>query len=87
MSHFGANAGGEYTNSVSAAISSADRRSPNAGICVASRPFAMTSTAACLRSRSRFEDPACYLDDEEIGVVPGRMRLATTPYRHRSVTA
>jgi heme d1 biosynthesis radical SAM protein NirJ len=33
------------------------------------------------------EDPACYLDDEEIGVVPGRMRLATTPYRHRSVTA
>ena len=26
------------------------------------------------------EDPACYLDDEEIGVAPGRERLALTPY-------
>jgi heme d1 biosynthesis radical SAM protein NirJ len=33
------------------------------------------------------EDPACYLDDEEIGVAGERPRLATTPYRHRSVTA
>jgi len=26
------------------------------------------------------EDPACYLDDEEIGVAPGRERLTVTPY-------
>ena len=26
------------------------------------------------------EDPACYLDDEEIGVAPGRERLTLTPY-------
>ena len=26
------------------------------------------------------EDPACYLDDEEIGVAPGRERLTMTPY-------
>ncbi|MCX7892774.1 MAG: heme d1 biosynthesis radical SAM protein NirJ [Burkholderiales bacterium] len=26
------------------------------------------------------EDPACYLDDAEIGVAPGRERLAMTPY-------
>jgi len=27
------------------------------------------------------EDPACYLDDEEIGIEPGRERIAVTPYR------
>jgi hypothetical protein len=26
------------------------------------------------------EDPGCYLDDEEIGIAPGRERLAVTPY-------
>jgi heme d1 biosynthesis radical SAM protein NirJ len=29
------------------------------------------------------EDPACYLDDDEIGVAPGRERIAVTPYRSR----
>lgn len=29
------------------------------------------------------EDPACYLTDEEIGVEPGRARLAVTPYSRR----
>ncbi len=29
------------------------------------------------------EDPACYLTDEEIGVTPGRERLAVTPYSRR----
>ncbi len=26
------------------------------------------------------EDPGCYLDDEEIGIAPGRQRLTVTPY-------
>jgi len=26
------------------------------------------------------EDPGCYLDDEEIGVAPGRERLTAGPY-------
>ncbi len=29
------------------------------------------------------EDPACYLDGEEIGIAPGRERIAVTPYRSR----
>jgi len=32
------------------------------------------------------EDPACYLTDEEIGVEPGRERLAVTPYSRRPRT-
>lgn len=27
------------------------------------------------------EDPACYLDDDELGIEPGRERLTLTPYR------
>ncbi|HEX7044035.1 MAG TPA: heme d1 biosynthesis radical SAM protein NirJ [Burkholderiales bacterium] len=30
------------------------------------------------------EDPACYLTDEEIGVEPGRERLAVSPYSRRA---
>jgi heme d1 biosynthesis radical SAM protein NirJ len=30
------------------------------------------------------EDPACYLDDEEIGLAAGRERLVTTPYVKRA---
>ena len=26
------------------------------------------------------EDPGCYLDDQEIGVAPGRERLTVSPY-------
>jgi hypothetical protein len=26
------------------------------------------------------EDPACYLDDEELGIAPGRDRLPMKPY-------
>lgn len=33
------------------------------------------------------EDPACYLDDEEIGVEPGGMRLVTTPYSRWRISA
>jgi heme d1 biosynthesis radical SAM protein NirJ len=29
------------------------------------------------------EDPACYLDDDEIGIAPGRERIPVTPYRSR----
>ncbi len=29
------------------------------------------------------EDPACYLDDEEIGIAPGRERIPVTPYSSR----
>jgi heme d1 biosynthesis radical SAM protein NirJ len=29
------------------------------------------------------EDPACYLDDEEIGIAPGRERIPVTPYRSK----
>ncbi len=32
------------------------------------------------------EDPACYLDDEEIGVAPGGARLALRPYSDRRGT-
>jgi hypothetical protein len=31
------------------------------------------------------EDPACYLDDDEIGVAPGATRLEVTPYSRRRV--
>jgi heme d1 biosynthesis radical SAM protein NirJ len=31
------------------------------------------------------EDPACYLDDEEIGVAPGAARLEVTPYSRQRV--
>jgi heme d1 biosynthesis radical SAM protein NirJ len=30
------------------------------------------------------EDPACYLDDDEIGVAPGRARIELTPFRSRA---
>jgi hypothetical protein len=29
------------------------------------------------------EDPACYLDDAEIGIAPGGKRLEITPYTRR----
>jgi heme d1 biosynthesis radical SAM protein NirJ len=29
------------------------------------------------------EDPACYLDDDELGIAPGRERVALTPYSRR----
>ncbi len=33
------------------------------------------------------EDPGCYLDDAEIGVAPGGVRVATTPFASRRQTA
>jgi heme d1 biosynthesis radical SAM protein NirJ len=33
------------------------------------------------------EDPACYLDDDELGIAPGRERLAVTPYSRQQRTS
>ena len=30
------------------------------------------------------EDPACYMDDAEIGIAPGAERLTVTPFRGKS---